>query len=112
MKFTDFNKKSTIAEEINIEENEFIKLADYADKNKTATVKGFFFTDGDYGKQVVAVTDGYNINMPARCVEMFEAIAKSDELLDTMKSGKAKIGHFKKVAGKNGRHGTVVFDWL
>ena len=112
MKFTDFNTKSTIAEEINIEENEFIKLAEYVDKNKTATVKGFFFTDGDYGKQVVAVTDGYNINMPTRCVEMFEAIAKSDELLETMKNGKAKIGHFKKVAGKNGRHGTVVFDWL
>ena len=102
MKFTDFNTKSTIAEEINIEENEFIKLADYADKNKTATVKGFFFTDGDYGKQVVVVGNGWLINMPKRATEQFEAIIKNEDMLNAVLGGHLALTDIKPIKTNTG----------
>jgi len=88
--FEKYNKSvSTIREGIDLQAMQFVKLAAF--EGKTVKVDGFFFTNGDYGKQVVVVGNGYKINMPARAVEQFESIQNTPEELQAVLDGKLLI---------------------
>ena len=88
--FDHYNKSvSTIREGIDLQSMQFVKLAAF--EGKTVKVDGFFFTNGDYGKQVVVVGNGYKINMPARAVEQFESIQANEEELQAVMDGKLMI---------------------
>lgn len=98
--FEQFNKRSTIREDVNIKDMEFRPLKDFC--GKTINVDGFFFTTGNYGKQVVVVGNGYKINMPARAVEEFQNMAINDDALDEILAGHLCLTNIKMIDTKNG----------
>ena len=87
--FKELNSKSTIQEGLDINSLPFVKLKDC--EGETLKVKGFFFTNGDYGKQVVVVTDSKKVNMPQRAVALFENIKNDQEMLDAVVEGHLMI---------------------
>lgn len=99
--FNELNKYTkTVKDGIDTENMDYIGLKDCC--GKTLTVDGFFFTDGNYGKQVVVVANGYLINMPKRAVEQFEEIATNKKMLDAVLDGNLVITEIKMKATKNG----------
>lgn len=107
--FNELNKttRSTVKEGVDLQDMQFVKLRDFVGQN--LTVDGFFFTNGDYGKQVVLVAGGYKINLPARYVEVFEEIQSSDEMIDAIFAGHLKIDNIHNIKTKQGF--TTVFDF-
>ena len=107
--FKDLNKqtRSTVKEGIDLTALSFVKLHEFV--GKTILVDGFFFTNGDYGKQIVVVGNGYKINLPARYVEAFEQIQASDEMLDAMFNGHMALTNIRSIKTKQGY--TTVFDF-
>jgi len=100
--FNELNKKSsTIKEGIQLETMEFRPLKDFV--GHILKVDGFFFTTGRYGKQLVVIAGGYKINMPARAVEVFEAISNSDEKVQAVLGGHLSLVDIKIVDTKNGK---------
>lgn len=83
--FKELNSKRTIREGIDLAELPFAKLSEY--EGKTLKVDGYFFTDGDYGKQVVIVANGAKVNMPNRAVRIFEDIDRSPEMIEAILTG-------------------------
>lgn len=105
MSFKRFNKgNSYVREGINTRDQEFCPLSNFIDQ--VIRVDGFFFTNGDYGKQVVVVGEGFNINMPARALVQFEAIAEDKEALQDVLEGKLIINNIKAGKSKNGKDTT------
>ena len=104
--FEKLNRRSTVAEGVNTQEMDFKPLKDFC--GTKISVKGFFFTEGRFGTQVVVVGNGYLINMPKRAVEQFEAIAQDDKMLDAVLDGKLEIKNIKMLDTKNGQ--TVAYD--
>lgn len=99
--FEKYNRTtSTIREGIDLEGMQFVKLSAFVGKN--IKVDGFFFTNGDYGKQVVVVGNGYKINMPARAVEDFESIQKSPEELQAVLDGHLMITNIQALKKTTG----------
>lgn len=98
--FNEMNYKSTVREGIDTESMEFAPLKDFC--GQTIKVDGFFFTNGNYGKQVVVVGNGYLINMPTRAVETFEAIEKDDKMLTAVLQGHLALKNIKMKDTKNG----------
>ena len=100
--FGKLNKgKVTVKEGINTKAQEFVPLKTFT--GETIIVDGFFFTSGDYGRQVVVVGNGYNINMPKRAVEQFEQIRDDDEMLQALLEGHLAIDGVKEIKTKNGK---------
>lgn len=87
--FKELNSKSTIQDNIDINSLPFVKLKDC--EGETLKVKGFFFTNGDYGKQVVVVTPNKKVNMPQRAVSQFENIKNDQDMLDAVLEGHLMI---------------------
>lgn len=106
--FEKLNKQyqNTVKEGIDTDSMEFTKLKEYV--GKTIKVDGFFFTKGDYGKQVVVVGNGSKINMPERAVEMFEAIRDDAEMLKAVLEGHLLITNIEPKKAKKGN--TVTFE--
>ena len=104
--FKELNSKRTIVEGIELDKLPFIKLKELAGKN--VIVKGFFFTDGGYGRQVVIVTDNAKVNMPARAVEKFEMIRNDDNMLKAVLEGHLMITGIEEKPTKKGK--TVLFE--
>lgn len=98
--FNEMNYKSTVREGIDTENMEFKPLKEFCGQN--IKVDGFFFTDGNYGKQVVIVGGGYLINMPKRSVETFEEIEKDSKKLDAVLAGHLMLKNIKMKDTKNG----------
>lgn len=98
--FESLNKSRTIMDGVSTEGMDFKPLKDFC--GETIKVKGFFFTEGRYGKQVVVVGNGYLINMPKRATETFEALAADKEMLAAMLKGKMEITDLKMIDTKNG----------
>lgn len=98
--FNSLNKRSTVMDGVNTQDMEFKKLKEFC--GQTIECKGFFFTDGKYGKQVVVVGNGYLINMPARAVEQFEYIANNSNALDAVLNGKLVLKDIHEAVTKNG----------
>lgn len=87
---------------------EFTGMAQF--QGKRVFVDGFFFTEGKYGKQVVVVGNGYKINMPARCVEVFEKIAANEKMMQKVLDGYLVLDNIKSANTKNGT--TTIFDYI
>ena len=102
------NHKRTIQEGTELDKMEFKKLKDF--KNKVLRVEGFFFTNGDFGKQVVIVANGYKINMPARAVKDFEQIYDNDDMLNAVMNGDMIIRDIKEVKAKMGKTIAYTYD--
>lgn len=99
--FKNLNKgNSFVREGIDTRSQEFAPLKNFI--GQTIRVDGFFFTNGDYGKQVVVVGEGFNINMPARALDQFEAIAADADMVKAVLSGKLIINDIKAGKAKNG----------
>lgn len=87
--FKELNAKRTIKEGIDLNDLQFCKLSEM--EGKTLRVDGYFFTDGDYGKQVVIVANGKKVNMPNRAVRMFEDIDRDPEMIKAILEGHLQI---------------------
>lgn len=98
--FEKLNVRRTVADGVNTERLPFKKLAEMPDT--TLNVKGFFFTDGKYGKQVVVVTDHALVNMPKRAVSQFEQIENDDLMLQAVLNGGLEIVVEKEVVTRTG----------
>lgn len=112
-RFSKFNRGTrTVKEGIDTQKLTFKPLKDFI--GEELTCYGFFFTDGKYGKQVVAVCEDksgnkYNVNMPGRAVEQFEDIkCDSDAVAEVITNG-FKISNIAKVETKNGE--TTGYDF-
>lgn len=99
--FDNLNQRSTVKAGIDTTEMDFVKLGMFEDDE--VMVDGFFFTDGQYGRQVVVVGNDALINMPQRAVEQFDAIKDNDKMLDAVLKGHLKLTGIKniKLKGKN-----------
>ena len=103
--FKSLNKgNSYVREGIDTKAQEFAPLKNFI--GQTIRVDGFFFTKGKYGKQVVVVGEGFNINMPGRALEQFETIAADPEMVKAVIAGKLIITDIKE-GSANGQ--TTVF---
>ena len=103
--FKSLNKgNSYVREGINTREQEFCPLSNFI--GQVIRVDGFFFTNGEYGKQVVVVGEGFNINMPARALDQFETIANDPEMIKGVLAGKLIINEIKAGKSKNGKDTT------
>ena len=65
-------------------------------------VVGFFFTSGEYGKQCVVITDDCFVNMPARAVEEFEAIAADPDAKQAVLDGELVLTDIEAIKTKRG----------
>ena len=105
--FDSYNMTETVRPEVDTEQMDFVKLDQFC--GGTVKVDGFFFTEGDYGKQVVVVGEGYKINMPGRCVKDFESIMKKPHELAAVLSGHLVLTDIRPKSTKNGD--TVIFRY-
>ena len=103
--FKGLNKgNSYVREGIDTRSQEYAPLKNFI--GQTIRVDGFFFTNGDYGKQVVVVGEGFNINMPARALEQFEVIAANSDMVQAVLAGKLIINEIKAGKSKSGKDTT------
>lgn len=103
--FDEFNKgKSTVMEGVDTTGWDFVKLSEF--EGRRVPVKGFFFTQGKYGKSVVVVGESVLINMPAWAVETFEAIQNKPEALAGVLDGKMALDNIAVKSTKNGNKTT------
>ena len=99
--FNELNRgKKTVADNVDTTNMEFKPLKDFV--GKKVSVDGFFFTNGNYGKQVVIIGNGCLINMPSRAVEQFEVIYNNDKMLNAVLAGKLELINIKPIDTKNG----------
>lgn len=107
--FKELNSVRTIKEGIKLEDLQFRKLKEFA--GKTLAVDGFFFTNGDYGKQLVVVArdneGGWKVNMPNRAIDQFEAIKSDKDMLKAVLEGHLQITDISEA--KVGRGVTTVY---
>lgn len=83
------NGRRTVKEGIDTKKYDFVPLRDFI--GKVIKVDGFFFTNSKYGKQVVVVGNGCNINMPKRATETFETIQNNDAMIKAVLEGHLEI---------------------
>lgn len=102
------NSNAVLKENAKLEEMDFIKLREFI--GKEITVDGFFFTNGEFGEQVVVVSDSFKINMPARAVEQFKAISESEEMRNAVLEGHLAITGIKELKAKRGK--TIVYTLI
>lgn len=110
-RFEKFNKKRTVNESINTDELEFMSLKEFIEED--VQIFGFFFTEGEFGTEVVLVSKDALINMPSRAVADFKEMAKDDETVDAIINGELTlhVGDIIK-AKKKGRKDTVAFEYM
>ena len=106
--FKELNAKRTIREGIDLSELPFCKLAEF--EGKEIAVDGYFFTDGDYGRQVVVVGEGKKINMPNKAVRMFEDIDRDPEMIKAILDGHLKITEIAPFKSKRGLTTSFLLD--
>lgn len=98
----------TVRKGIDTSDMEFKPLKDFC--GKRINVDGFFFTEGNYGKQVVVVGNGFLINMPGRAVEVFENIQNNKDTLEGVLEGHLCIREIKMVETKHGTTTAYTLD--
>lgn len=105
--FAEFNHKSTVRDGIDTDKMDFLPIKNFV--GQEILVDGFFFTEGRYGEQVVAVGNGYKINLPARSTDVFHKIADNPEQLHAVLTGHLKLTNIKMKDTRNGT--TTIFDY-
>ena len=99
--FKELNSKVTIKAGIDLTKLPFVKLSECV--GESLVLRGFFFTVGDYGSQVVVVTDDKKINMPRRSIEQFEKIRDNDEMLKSLLEGHCLLTNIEERKTKVGK---------
>lgn len=94
------NSEAVLPAGVKLEDLEFVKLNKYI--GKVLQVKGFFFTNSQFGKQVVVLAGDKKVNMPARAVEQFEEIAHDEAMREAVLNGGLQISDIAEVKTKNG----------
>lgn len=105
--FERMNVRSTVKNGLDTRNMEFKPLKEFC--GKEIVVEGFFFTNGNYGKQVVVVGNGYLINMPMRAVRDFEVFAEHVDAVEDILNGRLKLINIRMLKTKNGT--TTVYDY-
>nr|DAH52657.1 MAG TPA: hypothetical protein [Caudoviricetes sp.] len=105
--FAEYNYKNTVKEGIDTDAMDFLPIKNFV--GQEIRVDGFFFTEGRFGQQVVVVGNGYKINMPPRCVPIFQKIANDPEQLKAVLAGHLKLTAIKMKETKN--KPTTIFDF-
>lgn len=107
--FNEMNKKATrtVNESINTKELPWTKLKEFIGRD--IQIFGYFFTNGDYGKQLVCVSEDYLINMPNRYVRQFEDF--DDDIKNGIVNGGLTLSNIREYVSKTGRK-TVTFDFM
>lgn len=102
MLFEKFNRGSSgvVKEGTDLKAMEFKKLKEF--KGEILNVEGYFFTNGDYGKQVCVIANGYKINLPLRAVEIFEEMDSDAETKQAIADGKMLICNIDEIKTKKG----------
>ena len=98
--FKELNAKRTIREGINLTDLPFVKLSECV--GQELHVDGYFFTDGDFGRQVVIVADGKKVNMPNKAVKMFEDIDRDPAMIKAILEGHMLINGIEPFQTKRG----------
>ena len=98
---------STVMEGVDTKSMDFVPLRDFV--GRKVPTKGFFFTNGKYGKSVVVVGESVLINMPNWSVPKFEEIQRNREMLDAVLAGKMALDHIEVLPTNKGND-TVKFD--
>lgn len=109
--FSKFNKGSKVCRpSVDNSDFEFVKIGEFA--GKVIHVDGWFFTEGDYGKQVVIIGEGKNINMPGRAVEDIEALGSDPDAVAAMLNGELVITDIRLLPSKSkGKHDTYSYSF-
>lgn len=107
--FEELNERrpQTVREASKTDEMNFVGIVNFI--GKKVYVDGFFFTNGTYGEQVVVVGNGYKINMPKRCVDVFKRIEKNEKWLKRVLDGYLVLDEIKSQNTKNGT--TTIFSY-
>lgn len=99
--FNELNSgRRTVKEGIDTKNYNFLPLKNFI--GQTVKVDGFFFTNSKYGKQVVVVGNGANINMPKRAVETFEAIYNNEDMVKAVLEGHLELIDIKDIKTDKG----------
>ena len=108
MLFEKFNRGSgLIRDGVDLKSMEFKKISEFV--GDELDVEGYFFTNGDYGKQVCAIANGYKVNLPMRYVEIFEEIDNDEELKNAILNDKLQIVNIQETKTKKGKTTTFEF---
>lgn len=108
--FNALNKTNGVEPaELNTEDFEYTHIREYA--GEVLPVLGFFFTNGDHGRQVVLITTNCFVNMPKRSVEEFEKIAKDPDAVAAILAGELVLTDIvPNVKTKSGNE-TVIYKF-
>ena len=109
MLFEKFNrgKNGLIKDGVDLTKMQFKKLKEFV--GEELDVEGYFFFFGDYGKQVCVVANGYKVNLPIRCVEIFEEINNDEESKQAILNGQMIITNIEEKKTKKGNTTTFEF---
>lgn len=100
------NNKVTM-DGVNTDGMEFKKISEFI--GKEVPVKGYFFTKGRYGEQIVIITTDCLINMPGRSADEFRSIFADANNLSSLMAGKIKLTNIQFSDTKSGTK-TVIYD--
>lgn len=100
-------EKRTVNKAINTRELPFVKLKELVGTSQR--IYGYFFTNGDYGKQLVCVTKDKLINMPNRYLSTFEEW--SDEERVSIIEGGLVLADIREYLTKTGKT-CIIFDYM
>lgn len=107
--FNSLNKANGVRPaDLDTEDFEYTHIREYA--GETLPVLGFFFTNGDFGKQVVVITDDCFVNMPKRAVEDFEKIENDPDAKEAVLSGELVLTDIEPAKTKKGKD-TVIYKF-
>lgn len=104
--FSELNKKRTMPN-VNTDGMEFHKLSEFA--GKVVKVDGFFFTNGNFGKQTVVLSNDVLINIPSWATKDFERIESNDSMLSELLNGKCALTNIALKSTPKGN--TTVFEF-
>lgn len=106
MKLNAGNENGLRMEGLNSKDFPFKNIKDFV--GETVPVKGFYFTKGKYGEQVVVIGNGVCINMPQRAVLEFQTIFQDEVNKKYLLAGKIKLTNIKPLDTNSGK--TTAYD--
>lgn len=107
--FSNLNKANGVRPaDLNTDDFDYTHIREY--EGESLPVRGFFFTNGDFGRQVVVITDDCFVNMPARAVEDFEKIENDPDAKQAVLDGELVLTDIESVKTKRGKD-TVAYKF-
>lgn len=93
--------------DVNTDGFEFKKISEFI--GKEVPVKGYFFTKGKFGEQIVVITTDCLINMPGRSADEFRTVFSNPDNMASLMDGKIKLTNIEYCDTKSGTK-TVAYD--